>query len=466
MKKITLLLTLILSNLVAAQTFDVETIYNSGPDDKRLNIVILGDGYKESELNQFILDAKSFANQLFSESPYLEYKNYFNVYAIKVPSKESGANHPGTATDVTEPDIPVKVVDNYFGSAFDAFGIHRLLVPTNYNAINSVMASNFPAYDQIIMLVNSPYYGGSGGGNLSTFSMHPSANQIGIHELGHSLGNLTDEYYAGDQYAGESANMTQQTDPALVKWSNWMNFDNVGIYQHCCGGNSAQWYRPHEDCKMRVLNADFCPVCKEGTIERIHSLVMPIDSFLPVETSIDAGAEANINFELDLIETLPTNTLSTTWTLNGVALNSSDSNISIAKTNLIDGANILTAVVQDKSALLRVKNHEKIHIYSVQWTINYDAKLGLINSEGLSANSSIIAYPNPVDNILNISFKNPIAGNFAASLYSIDGKLIKNVNNSNQKTLKIDMEGLNAGIYIVKYFLDSTFLSAQQIIKK
>ena len=466
MKKITFLLTLMLSNLITAQTFDVETIYNSGPNDKRLNIVILGDGYKESELSKFILDAKGFANQLFSESPYSDYKNYFNVYAIKVPSKESGANHPGTAKDVTEPDIPVLVVDNYFGSAFDAYDIHRLLVPTNYIAINNVLANNFPAYDQVIMIVNSPYYGGSGGNNISTFSMHPAANEIGIHELGHSLGNLADEYYAGDQYANEAANMTQQTDPGAVKWSNWINYDNVGIYQHCCDGDSALWFRPHENCKMRVLNANFCPVCKEGTIERIHAFVNPIDSFTPVETLITAGAEANINFELDLIETLPTNTLSTTWSLNGAALTSNDANIAIATSNLVDGENTLTAVVQDKSTLLRVKNNETIPIYSVQWKINYDAKLGVVNSQGLTADSSIIAYPNPVENILNITFENPIAGNFAASLYSIDGKLIKNVNNSNQKTLKIDMEGMNAGIYIVKYFLDSTYLSSQQIIKK
>ena len=44
MKKITLMLAILLSNLVAAQTFDVETIYTSGPDDKRINLVILSDG--------------------------------------------------------------------------------------------------------------------------------------------------------------------------------------------------------------------------------------------------------------------------------------------------------------------------------------------------------------------------------------------------------------------------------------
>ena len=119
MKKITFLLAFILSNVVAAQTFEVQSIYNSGPDDKRINLVILSDGYQASELGAFITDANSFTNALFAESPYLEYKNYFNVYAIKVPSNQSGASHPGTATDVTEPVIPVAVVDNYFGSTFD-----------------------------------------------------------------------------------------------------------------------------------------------------------------------------------------------------------------------------------------------------------------------------------------------------------------------------------------------------------
>ena len=90
---------------ISAQIFDIETIKFSGDNDKRINLVILSEGYQEVELNQFISDATAFSNDMFSQSPFLEYANYFNVYAIKVPSNESGADHPGTATDVSEPLI-------------------------------------------------------------------------------------------------------------------------------------------------------------------------------------------------------------------------------------------------------------------------------------------------------------------------------------------------------------------------
>ena len=466
MKTITFLLIIIFSNVLVAQTFEVQSIYNSGPDANRINIVILSDGYQASELNSFIVDANSFANALFTESPYLEYKNYFNVYAIKVPSNQSGASHPGTATDVSEPLIPIAVVDNYFGSTFDYGGIHRLLVPTKTMAINTVLANNFPAYDQIVVLVNSQEYGGSGGGNTATSSTHPSANQIAIHELGHSFGSLRDEYWAGNQFATESGvNMTQQTNPALVKWANWMGDNGIGIYQHCCGGNSEFWYRPHQDCKMRVLGVDFCSVCKEGTIERIQAVVSPIDSFLPVETSIAAESDANLTFSLNLVQTLPISTLSTNWTLNGTLYNSNATSVPITATNLVNGSNNLTVVVQDTTPMLRINNHAAIHIYTVQWTINYNATMGVIDAQGASKNSTITAFPNPVDNLVTISFSNFLAGNFTAALYIIDGKLIKNQDSNNLDTIKLDMEGLNSGIYIVKYYLDNAYLSSQQIIK-
>ena len=136
---------------VKAQIFDRETILSSGTDDSRINIIILPDGYTASEMTKFISDANELSNALFEESPYKEYIDFFNVYAIKVPSNESGASHPGTATDVSEPAHPVSTVDNYFGSTFDYYGIHRLLVATNSSAIYNVLANNFPNYVSFIL---------------------------------------------------------------------------------------------------------------------------------------------------------------------------------------------------------------------------------------------------------------------------------------------------------------------------
>ena len=90
---------LIASTLLRAQVFPVNEIVINGPDDKRLNIVFLSEGYTLSEMEQFNQDVVSTIDQLFSTSPYQEYQTYFNVYAIEVPSNEFGTDHPGTADD-------------------------------------------------------------------------------------------------------------------------------------------------------------------------------------------------------------------------------------------------------------------------------------------------------------------------------------------------------------------------------
>jgi hypothetical protein len=202
---------------------------------------------------------------------------------------------------------------NRFNGTFDAGNIHRLLVAGNSSAINSVIFQNFPLYDQVLILINTPHYGGSGG-SRAVSSLHTSAPEIMLHEMGHSFGGLADEYYAGDQYANERPNMTQETNPVQVKWKNWMDDQGIGIYQHCCGGNSAEWYRPHEGCKMRALgtNYPFCAVCKETMIERIHFLFgSPVVSRVPAQNSVSMCG-APIGFTLNTAKPNP-NTISTTW---------------------------------------------------------------------------------------------------------------------------------------------------------
>ncbi len=49
---------------------------------------------------------------------------------------------------------------------------------------------------QILVVHNDPTYGGSGG-TVGTVSIDSSAPQIAVHELGHSLFSLGDEYVAG-----------------------------------------------------------------------------------------------------------------------------------------------------------------------------------------------------------------------------------------------------------------------------
>jgi len=223
----------------SAQAFKIDTIVYKGDPARFVNLVFLGDGFQTAELRTYLENVRDLNNYVFSISPFAEYKNFFNVFAISVPSPES-ANHPGTATDEsTSNNQPVLSVNIAFNSTFDYAAIHRLLVPQNFAAINDVLNNNLPFYDQVFMLVNSTYYGGSGSPNLATSSLNISSFDVLVHEIGHAFGNLADEYYAGDIFAGEAANMTQESNPALVKWKDWIGVDGIGVYQHCSGGNSA-----------------------------------------------------------------------------------------------------------------------------------------------------------------------------------------------------------------------------------
>jgi hypothetical protein len=354
---------------VFAQKFDVDTLLYNGNLDNHINFVILGDGYTENEFSKFAEDATNYTSAFFNEVPYSNYKNYFNVFIIKVPSNESGAGHPGTATDVIEPVIPVIEVDNYFGSTFDYAGIHRLLVATKTAVVSNILASNFPNYDIVLILTNTPYYGGSGG-YYTVASTHSSSGQVAIHELGHSFGGLKDEYWAGNQYAGEGINMTKETNPSIVRWKNWMGINEIGIYQHCCGGNSSQWYKPHLHCLMQENgpNIHFCSVCIQGIIEKIHSIVTPVESYDPLENNM-AGSPYPLKFELNLIAPLP-NTLKRNWILNNSFLKQNIDSVLINESNLFSGTVTLKVTIEDTTQLLRVDNHASIHISSVSWTID------------------------------------------------------------------------------------------------
>lgn len=445
---------------LSAQEFDVESIKLTGDKSKRINLVFMGDGYTASELNTFVENATSFTNSMFSQSPFKEYADYFNVYAIKVPSTESGTDHPGTASDVTEPVFDVAEVDTHFNTSFDVGGYHRLLYTYSSSTIYSILAEHLPEYDQPIIIVNSPEYGGAGGA-YAVASAGTSADEIVIHELGHSLFDLKDEYYPGDALASEAINMTQETNTEAVKWKNWIGTNGVGQYAYGSSGNQATWFRPHQFCKMRYLGYPFCSVCKEGIIEKIHSLISPIDGYTPENTVNNPTFP--LNFELDLIKPEP-NTLESEWTLNTENFASNVDDVTLLETDLVEGTNTLTTIIHDNSSFLRVDNHESFHVYTVTWTINYTT-LGVEDIESESSNYNISLYPNPTTTVLNIGFESPSVQNLKVEIMSMEGKKIKQTRISNFETKQINISSLSTGIYITNFYANNVLIASKRLIK-
>lgn len=458
-KIITISLILLAINIANAQKFDVETLKYSGNNDKYLNILVLGDGYTAAEQAKFITDSKKTIDYLFSQAPWKNYTNFFNVYAIKVISTQSGVNHPKTANDCG--NIPSSTNNPYFGSSFDEAGIHRLIVPKNYTLIHNVINSNFSSqYAQVLIVANTSDYGGSGG-EFATSTTEANSPEIVAHEIGHSFAGLADEYFAGDDYFDEKPNMTKTSNASLVKWKNWININGIGINKYGNTGLSASWYKPHTNCKMQLLGPAFCDVCAQAIIESIHSRVNTIVSYTPTNTSTISSANQYLDFNLTELMKPVTNTLNIKWKLDDVTVGNNVDFIKLDQNTLSNGLHNLVVTVTDDSGLLKVDNHATTHLSTVNWTIN-KSNLG-VKLNSFENKISYSMYPNPTTNSFNLEFELDKQSKVLIELYSIDGKKIRQIENktidSGKYSNNINIEDLSAGSYLLSFKIDNSKFS-------
>ncbi|MFD6157146.1 M64 family metallopeptidase [Nocardia sp. NPDC060256] len=236
---------------------DVVTIQQTGPSSQRFDLVFVGDGYTASQLGTYKQHAINRWNEITQVEPFKTYKNSFNVWAVNVVSQQSGVdNDPrgtyrNTALDMT----------------FWCGGTERLLCVNETKALQYARLA--PEADQVIALANTTKYGGAGGGVATSSGGNAQAGQIVLHELGHSVGGLADEYdYPNDRYTGREpseANASTYTSAQMqqnrTKWYQYLGKQSpdggvVGTYEgavYCKRGV----YRPTENSLMRTLGREF-----------------------------------------------------------------------------------------------------------------------------------------------------------------------------------------------------------------
>jgi len=388
-----------LFSIILSENFPVIDIMVNGNQDSRINIIFLGDGYTEDQMNDFILDVEDVTTGLFNSSPYSNYLNYFNVYAVKVPSNESGTDHPGTASDCGVHSNNVFYADTYFDSTFDNGNIHRALVINNSSAVYNVLMDNTPYWDIVFMMVNTTMYGGTGGA-FATFSRHSDSIEIAIHEAGHSFAGLSDEYWAGFQFANENVNMTQNSNELSIVWNQWLYDYGIGIYPYENPGNS--WHRPHQSCKMRYLGSPFCSVCSEHTIKTIYSILDPINIYFPESLHVVLPSNGTAYFIVEPIYTFP-NTLYINWFIDNQPIQVETPSIVFDASSYSEGQHQIKAVVSDLTELVRNDNLNLLQS-EVTWNITIEpSPMGDLNLDGNIDISDIVL---AINLILNNQFNN------------------------------------------------------------
>ena len=193
-------------------------LHESGDPAQKLDLLILGDGYTAAERGKFERDARRLVAVLLATSPFKERERDINVWGLCPSATQSGVSRPSQHIYRRSP----------VGATFDAFDSERYVLTFENRRFRDI-AANAP-YDVVEILVNSATYGGGGiFGLYSTVAADSVwAPYIFVHEFGHHIAALADEYYtsdvaylaAVDRVEPWEPNVTALLDPAALKWKD------------------------------------------------------------------------------------------------------------------------------------------------------------------------------------------------------------------------------------------------------
>lgn len=258
--------------------FKVMDLHKGGNPENCLDILFIPDGYSKDDRGKLDTDLKNFTDYIKNCSPYKENLDRVNIHAIKCFSQESG---------ITDPNNHI-FRKTTIGSSYNTLQTDRYLMCENVWTMYEV-ADDCP-FDVIVIICNSPKYGGGGIFNFyaTVCNGAPQADFVVVHEMGHLIGGLADEYYTSEtsvtDYFPEGVEPKEPNVTTLVdfdsKWASMVSpgtpiptpatkeyNERVGVFEGA-GYVAEGVYRPWQNCSMKeVIYDNFCPVCKKVLTE-------------------------------------------------------------------------------------------------------------------------------------------------------------------------------------------------------
>ncbi|MDP3800437.1 MAG: M64 family metallopeptidase [bacterium] len=403
MKKYILSLAVLMAWLGAfdavATTFDVAeipvitTVMNNGPTGNRINIVFLSEAYTASQKEIYFSDVRIAVEEMFKYSPYKEYKKYFNVQAIWVPSKDS------LLSVIDYGQTPKTYFGQWGGLGYDTEKIH------------TTVKSFFGGSDKLVIdLLIGDEKGSAGGGQsddpfIIGFASVPTGRvrhdtfytkeifaDMNTHEFTHAFAGLADEYSGlvalkpgvedieiSWPFRETPPNVTTEKNRDSVKWKHWIipsvpvptpssasYADKIGLFEGA-GSFSGGLYKPKQFCAMGKYHPEIermhslCEVCRENVVKTIYKYIDPTAEF-----TSDVGENTTI-FTVNPPQ--PTDhSLSVVWKVDGEVVARNTNTFPVTDTEIGYGRHKLRMEIVDSTEFVRY-DPDKLLVNYKEWDV-------------------------------------------------------------------------------------------------
>jgi len=203
---------------VVPQNTEVRCLSCSGSSDNRIDVVLMGDGYQEGERGKFFDDMERMKDDMFADVTFQSYLPVFNIWAIHVPSKDTGIGYYS------------KPKNTPFG-LWKAGEQHRAVQPSmNGRSMARSVCRLADGCDFPSLIGNDDFYGGLGGEFTIGTRSKPTGTVVLRHEMGHNFVNVGEEYDGGYVYRGVNSDSTEWftgKPKANIKWKHWLTEPEV-----------------------------------------------------------------------------------------------------------------------------------------------------------------------------------------------------------------------------------------------
>ncbi|HEU5134081.1 MAG TPA: M64 family metallopeptidase [Steroidobacteraceae bacterium] len=292
------------------------------PRSKGLHWVITGDGFTADEQQELLRASIEMAARIAGAPELARHSAVLNVHVLTAISRDRGVTTEGDTS----------ALRTAFEGTLGCAGVERVAC-VNWDKVYAAVLAERAAFDAVAVVLNTSVYAGSGSVAGLVVSRNAHAPAIALHEMGHSLAGLGDEYVDDTlatllvpQYReGQFPNVTNSADPGRIPWRHWFTDSahipespgeaGVGRFEGAFYAASG-FYRPKQDSIMRSLGGAVGEVNAEAWLRAFYRAVPPVSAAYPAQSVVDGPAGATVRFEL--VSPWPRELMDVRWFVDGI----------------------------------------------------------------------------------------------------------------------------------------------------